>query len=701
MSIEWQHEYRCVNNPRIAEEKNGQGANGPQQGCVYRCGLAGKSCNKILNQNITIHLLHPAVPSILDMKTIILLLAVIFAVNAQPPGMAQTGDGIWLRDALFGEKDTFDSCLAHQPGQGMYHNHVQPICLRAQLGDNLETIASSRTGAAYREKESGWKHSPILGWAFDGFPIYGPYGYSDPNNAASPIKRFKSGYRLRQITQRDSLPDWALLYHPGISRQLTTAQQGPPINDRFPLGRYIEDNEHLATLGDLDAFNGRTTVTPEYPNGTYAYFVTIKDDGSPAFPYILGFQYYGVATRGTAATVPAEAQDYFNNGQFASTRNTTDALLRDWQTDNSQTIARAVIAWDPAAGPQVTWPGAQPAGARTAGGGVTTPAKGDIQRIRTTADTVYVNSNNLPSYIIGPWFIGGMNGGVFMNFAASINTQIALPRAPQPAATRTNTSLGSIGIWVNGVAIFNAADGASYRNAGGDDAGGGIVQSNALHWSSASLEGGPVTPGSLVTAFAQFEAKLAVNTETAATANWPLTLGGATVTITDSAGTATQAPISYASAKQLNYRIPENVATGLATVRITAGGVNVPGAIHIVSTYPGLFRANALNTAVAQVARLVAGQTVYENVAGPIALGAAAEQATLVLYGTGLNNAKDVTATIGGVAIPVAYAGPQGAFAGLDQINLALPAALIGKGKVDVVITAAGKPSNPVNIVIQ
>ncbi|MCX6587788.1 MAG: YHYH protein [Acidobacteria bacterium] len=619
-----------------------------------------------------------------------------------PPGM-QAGDGIWLRDALFGERDTFDSCLAHQPGQGQYHNHVQPVCLRAQLGDNIEVVATSRTGSTYREKASGWKHSPILGWALDGYPIYGPYGYSDPKSATSPIQRMRSGYRLRQMTQRDTLPDWALDYHAGVPKSLPAAQQGPPINDRFPLGRYLEDNEFVVGLGDLDQFNGRTTVTPEYPNGTYAYFITIKDDGTPAFPYILGLQYYGTVARGAATTpAPAEAQDYFANGQYSGPRNPADPTLQSWQTENATTLARAVVGWDPSAGPQTTWPGVQPAGARAPGGGVTTPAKADIQRIRTTASMVYVNSNNLPSYVIGPWFAGGMNGGVFMNFAASIDVQAALPRAPQAATgTRTNTGLGAVGIWVNGVAIFNAADGASYRNASGDDAGGGLVQANAIHWSSASLEGGPVTPGALMTAFAQFEAKLATGTEAAATANWPTTLGGATVTIVDAAEVSTPAPISYASARQVNYRIPETVATGLATVRITAGGVTVPGAIHVVSTYPGLFRANAENAAVAQVARVRGGSVVYEPVQGPVTLGPAGEQATLVLYGTGLNGAKEVTATVGGVATPVAYAGPQGRYAGLDQINVTLPAGLAGRGKVDVVVTAGGKPSNAVNLVIR
>ncbi|MBY0508271.1 MAG: YHYH protein [Bryobacteraceae bacterium] len=615
---------------------------------------------------------------------------------AQPP--MQSGDGVWLRDALFGERDTFDACLAHQPGQGQYHNHVQPICLRAQLDDNVELVASGRTGATYREKAGGWKHSPILGWALDGYPIYGPYGYSDARNPASPVKRMRSGYRLRTMTQRTSLPDWALAYHPGVPQQLPAAQQGPPLNDRFPLGRYIEDNEFVAGLGDLDAYNGRTAVTPEFPNGTYAYFITLNDDGSPAFPYILGPQYYGTVTRGQAA-VPSDAADYFVSGQTPAP--STDSLLRSWLTSNSQTIARAIVGWDPSAGPQTTWPGTQPAGARPVMGGVTAPANADIQRIRTTASTVYVNSNNLPSYVIGPWFAGGMNGGVFMNFAASINSLTQVPRAPAVAATKTSTGLGAIGVWVNGVAVFNAADGASYRNASNDDAGGGIVVSNALHWSSASLEGGPLTPGALVTAYAQFEAKLATSTQQASSANWPVTLGGATVTVVDSTGTSLPAVISYASPTQVNYRIPDNAALGIATVRINAGGVTVPGAIHLVATYPGLFKTNLAGDAAAQIARLVGGRVTYESIGGPVTLGPPAEQATLILYGTGLNGAKDVTATIGGVNAPVAYAGPQGVFSGLDQINLPLPSSLAGRGRVEIVVTAGGKVSNPVYITLR
>ena len=56
----------------------------------------------------------------------------------------------------------------------------------------------------------------------------------------------------------------------------------------------MEDFEYVSGLGDLDEHNGRTCVTPEYPSGTYAYFVTLGADLIPAFPYVLGTTFYGV-----------------------------------------------------------------------------------------------------------------------------------------------------------------------------------------------------------------------------------------------------------------------------------------------------------------------------------------------------------------------------------------------------------------------
>src|SRR5882672_7399215 len=102
------------------------------------------------------------------------------AIACAQPGPGGSGDGIWTRNAAFGELETFDLCNGHQPGSGMYHHHVNPICLRAQLNDNVVAVSAGRLGTQYAEKTSGWTHSPIIGWAFDSYPVYGPYGYSNP-----------------------------------------------------------------------------------------------------------------------------------------------------------------------------------------------------------------------------------------------------------------------------------------------------------------------------------------------------------------------------------------------------------------------------------------------------------------------------------------------------------------------------------------
>ncbi len=648
------------------------------------------------------------------MKRMILKTSLIIAISiaacacafAQPGGQ---GDGIWLRNAAYGESQTFDKCLGHQPGQGQYHHHVHPVCLRAQLEDNLVAVSSGRTGTVYREKSSAWKHSPILGWTFDGYPIYGPYGYSDPQNPNSAIKRLKTSFRLRAITQRTTLPDWALAHHTGVPQQLSANQYGPEVSETFPVGRYVEDFEFVQGLGDLDAYNGRFAITPEFPNGTYAYCVSINDDGSPAFPYIIGLQYYGAATGSNNAVAPATATNYFSNGAYAQTV-AGAPQLNSWFTKNSQQDAQVVGGFDPSAGPKNTWPLNVPAGANVSGG-VASPTKADTQSISYTDAAIYITANNLGSYVMGPWFIDGNNGGVFPNFPSALTNRVQIPRSPAPAATKRNTGMGAIGLWANGVAVFNVLDGASYGNAARNDVGGGGVRLSSLMVSSASFEGGPVAPGSLVTAFPLFGAKLATATAAADSFTWPVTLAGATVSIRDSAGATSSATLAYASPGQINYRVPENVAVGLATVTITAGGVSTPGALNVVATYPNLFQVSGEGLAAGQIVRVRNGQQTYEPIyqvtggtlaALPIDLGLATDEVYLILYGSGLGKTSPaVSVKIGGADSLVGYAGAQGTYTGLDQFNLLLPRSLAGKGKVDVVVTAGGKAANVVNITIK
>jgi hypothetical protein len=174
------------------------------------------------------------------------------------------GLGIWNVEVGKSEGFVLDTAFgAHPQQQGVYHSHTTPYRL-------------------YKFAASG-QHSPLIGYAFDGYPIYGPYGYSSAMNASSVVTRMKSGYSLRNITTRTTLP-----------YGVTASQTGPPVNATYPIGTYCEDWEWLASNGgDLDKYNGRMCVTPEYPAGTYAYFVTIDAAGAAAFPYYIGIEYYG------------------------------------------------------------------------------------------------------------------------------------------------------------------------------------------------------------------------------------------------------------------------------------------------------------------------------------------------------------------------------------------------------------------------
>src|SRR5438046_10762468 len=101
-----------------------------------------------------------------------------------------TGDGIRNRDAYVTENVTFDSANAHQAGK-TYHYHANPPALRYLLGDHVTYDATAKT---YAEGANAPAHSPIIGWVRDGYPIYGPYGYSVPNYRARRVRRVISGH---------------------------------------------------------------------------------------------------------------------------------------------------------------------------------------------------------------------------------------------------------------------------------------------------------------------------------------------------------------------------------------------------------------------------------------------------------------------------------------------------------------------------
>ena len=216
--------------------------------------------------------------------------------------------------------------------------------------------------------------------------------------------------------------------------------------------------------------------------------------------------------------------------------------------------------------------------------------------------------------------------------------------------------------------------------------------------SAASLRAGPVAPESIVTAFGT---GLATGTAEAQSTPLPTTLAGTSISVVDSAGTSQAAPLIYVSPAQVNYIVPAGVALGAASITITAGNGAAGTATQVVERVaPGLF-AGAGGLAAANILRVAAdgSQTLETVTAEPINFGPDTDQLFLLLYGTGIRFFQSsATATMGGEDAEVLFAGAQGSFRGLDQVNLRIPRSLTGRGLVDVQLTVDGKVANVVRI---
>ena len=269
-------------------------------------------------------------------------------------------DAIWNRDAFTNEAVTFDPTNTHQAGSN-YHYHASPLGIRHQLGDSVDYDAAANS---YTENFNG-QHSPILAWAADGFPVYGPYGYSDPTDSGSEVRRMISGMQFRDgtngstdlaATGRQTLPVWAAEFQ-NKNQVLAASEYGPDVDSQVNynvyeeefelavLGRYLEDYAYKANLTgltqyesattngefdesihyDLNFSNGRICVTPEYPEGIFAYFITIESDGTPAYPYILGRELYGEVTASTETEITETVTTFFSVDTFEETAQSVEA----------------------------------------------------------------------------------------------------------------------------------------------------------------------------------------------------------------------------------------------------------------------------------------------------------------------------------------------------------------------------------------
>ena len=193
-----------------------------------------------------------------------------------------------------------------------YGQVANPKALRIQLNDNLN---SADTEPANKT------HSPILGFAYDGNPIYGPFGHENPLDQSSSIVRMTSSYSLSG-----------------------NRQDGPsPIE--YPLGSFINDYVYSHKSGSLDENNGRFCITPDFPDGTYAYFITINSSQVPQFPYVLGDKYYSLPVDSNYTTtinqndIPKNAKRFFTPGMLGN----GDGLVATISEVRSGTVDNVVI----------------------------------------------------------------------------------------------------------------------------------------------------------------------------------------------------------------------------------------------------------------------------------------------------------------------------------------------------------------------
>ena len=180
-----------------------------------------------------------------------------------------------------------DGFIAHKftPNKGLQYSHLyaprklrESVFSRDQAGRVL--FGKPDLTKINGIESNSTNHSPIIGWAYDGNPIYGPYGYV--TNEGGVIAQMKSGYSLELTPNR------------------------PPVSI-YPLGFFINDFKYTKVKDEtvLDENNGRFCVTPEFPKGTYAYFATISTGNAdsagtfnnfkrPVFPYLIGDKYQSV-----------------------------------------------------------------------------------------------------------------------------------------------------------------------------------------------------------------------------------------------------------------------------------------------------------------------------------------------------------------------------------------------------------------------
>jgi uncharacterized protein (TIGR03437 family) len=230
---------------------------------------------------------------------------------------------------------------------------------------------------------------------------------------------------------------------------------------------------------------------------------------------------------------------------------------------------------------------------------------------------------------------------------------------------------------------------------------------------NASYAAGPAAPQEIVSVFGS-----GIASQTA-TASLPLptSLGGISIQITDSTGASQLAPLFSVSPTQANILIPQGLAAGTAKLAVLHGSAAaLSGSITIAASAPGLYSMNSDGAGIAAAYGFLLtasgqepAQTVFtcnpsavrSCLGTPLNVGDTTETLYVELYGTGIRGASTVQCFVAGETVPTYYAGPVAAFAGLDQVNIAIPKSLAGSGDVRVYFVADGVASNAVGLTLQ
>ena len=235
----------------------------------------------------------------------------------------------WVKNRFYDNTQNLDDngglVVSNNLDEKFYGVVGNPKRLRYRLSDNLTSTTLQETQTLV--------HSPILGFAYDGHPIYGPYGHQDPLDKDSPIVRMSSGYSLK------------------------TSREGGPVQDTgpYPMGTFVDDYEWIPDIltgkTRLDRNNGRFCVTPEFPQGVYAYYITIDEDNNSIFPHIVGTNFYSVPVASNydynvkQDAIPPEAKRLFIEGtnkngenEVALIENVSEGSISSVTVEDSQPI---------------------------------------------------------------------------------------------------------------------------------------------------------------------------------------------------------------------------------------------------------------------------------------------------------------------------------------------------------------------------